>query len=449
MADLAELLSQYRSEQCPKAAARLAGLFDDGSYNETGRSFSAPGRAPTVMTASGRINGLPAYAFAFDSSVDGGAFDEKQAAKVASLYDLAARNGVPIVGIYDSKGAYVNDGAAALNGYSLVLSKAAEVSGVVPVIAIADGVCSGSLALCALTADILVMTGDAELYIDVNRKLDSKAAAEMGLAAGKTGDISGAWALVREYLSHMPSNNLSGVGTEPYGGEKEEAVPTAKEIAVEGSVTELYKDFGTEVCTVLSAIETPNGSVSGGICCIGSGGTVTGEGLAKAARFARLCDAFSLPIVTVIDCEGTDCSDAGAYTSFVRAAAAFAEAGTPKIAVVKKAVGAVFTAFAGKNVSADTVIALADSLIAPIAPLTAAEFLSHDSLKGSEDTSADRKALADKYAKEQANAFCAAACGAADEVCETSELREKIGEALAMAAGKRLAKRIPRKHSTL
>ncbi|MCR5807499.1 MAG: carboxyl transferase, partial [Oscillospiraceae bacterium] len=109
----------------------------------------------------------------------------------------------------------------------------------------------------------------------------------------------------------------------------------------------------------------------------------------------------------------------------------------------------VFTAFAGKNVSADSVIAVPDAVISPIAPLTAAEFLYHDKLEGAVDTKAERDKLAADFALNSANAFAAAAKGAVDDVADPEALRSYIVNTLDISRGKRLARRIPKKHGII
>ena len=141
---------------------------------------------------------------------------------------------------------------------------------------------------------------------------------------------------------------------------------------------------------------------------------------------------------------------AGKTTTCAKLAGAYAEATCAKIVLVSgKACGGAFIALAGRNAAADAVFALPEAVIAPVEPVTAAEFLYHDKLKGASDLAAERNKLAAEYAENEASAFAAAAKGAADDVVTAEEAREKIASVLDITAGKRLNKRLPKKHSIL
>ena len=138
----------------------------------------------------------------------------------------------------------------------------------------------------------------------------------------------------------------------------------------------------------------------------------------------------------------------------VRAAArlsgVYADATCAKIAVISgKACGAAFIAFAGKNAAADQVFALPEAVVAPVDPVTAAEFLYHDKLKGASDLAAERNKLAAEYAESEASAFAAAEKGAVDEIVTAENVRTAVAGVLDITAGKRLNKRLPKKHSVL
>ncbi len=450
MANIGDMLAQYRDRSPCAARERLGLFFDGGKYNELFASCAADGRTPSVIAAFGYSDGCPRYAFAQDVTAESGAFDSVQAEKIVSLYELAARNGVPVVGFYDSHGAFVSDGAAALNAYSAVLERVSDLSGVVPTVSVISGICSGSMALIALGADITVMTEGSELYYDVSQKFTAEDAAKKGLVAASFENDAQAAAFVRTYLAFMPANNLEGIAPVEFDEPTFAGASTADEfagsVADYGSQCEVYAEYGTAAYT---AFATVSGNAVG-ICATNkTGDKLTDDDLSKLLRFVRLCDAYSIPVITLVDTQGVDYSGNAGLT-FLRLSSAYAEFTAPKIAVIgKMAVGAVFTAFAGKNASADAVFAMPDSVIAPIAPVTAAEFLWHDELKGATDTAAARKRLADRYALENANAFEAARHGAVSAVAEGAELRGLIADTLAISQGKRLSKRIPRKHGII
>ncbi|MDY3792665.1 MAG: carboxyl transferase domain-containing protein [Oscillospiraceae bacterium] len=443
-------LAEYTAAKaaCP-ARERLSALFDDGVFTETASGRSAGGDPSGVVTAYGYINGCPAYAFSQDSTAAKGAVSRAHSEKVCRMFDLAAKNGVPVVGIYDSCGAFIEDGADALNAYSEILLEAGNLSGVVPTVSVIAGVCAGSMAVVAAAADYVVMTEGAELYAAVGGDSSAKAAAESGVVSATAENDAAAMESVRKYLSLMPQNNLSPLPEFEFDAPAAASFESASEgimsIADEGSIVELRADFGKASQTALCTI----GGTTAGIAAVGKG-KLTADDCAKLAGFVRLCDAFSIPVVTVVDTEGFDMSGAESVRAAARLSGAYADATCAKIAVVSgKAYGAAFIAFAGKNAAADQVFALPEAVIAPIDPVTAAEFLYHDKLKGASDLAAERNKVAAEYAENEASAFAAAAKGAVDDVIPAESVRSAVMGVLDITAGKRLNKRLPKKHSVL
>ncbi|MDD6990751.1 MAG: carboxyl transferase domain-containing protein [Oscillospiraceae bacterium] len=443
-------LAEYTAAKaaCP-ARERLSALFDDGVFTETASGRSAGGDPSGVVTAYGYINGCPAYAFSQDSTAAKGAVSRAHSEKVCRMFDLAAKNGVPVVGIYDSCGAFIEDGADALNAYSEMLLETGNLSGVVPTVSVIAGVCAGSMAVVAAAADYVVMTEGAELYAAVGGDSSAKAAAESGVVSATAENDAAAMESVRKYLSLMPQNNLSPLPEFEFDAPAAASFESASEgimsIADEGSIVELRADFGKASQTALCTI----GGTTAGIAAVGKG-KLTADDCAKLAGFVRLCDAFSIPVVTVVDTEGFDMSGAESVRAAARLSGAYADATCAKIAVVSgKAYGAAFIAFAGKNAAADQVFALPEAVIAPIDPVTAAEFLYHDKLKGASDLAAERNKVAAEYAENEASAFAAAEKGAVDDVIPAESVRSAVMGVLDITAGKRLNKRLPKKHSVL
>ena len=434
---------------CP-ARERLSALFDDGVFTETASGRSAGGDPSGVVTAYGYINGCPAYAFSQDSTAAKGAVSRAHSEKVCRMFDLAAKNGVPVVGIYDSCGAFIEDGADALNAYSEMLLEAGNLSGVVPTVSVIAGVCAGSMAVVAAAADYVVMTEGAELYAAVGGDSSAKAAAESGVVSAVAENDTAAMESVRKFLSLMPQNNLSPLPEFEFDAPAAASFETASEsvssIADEGSVIELRADFGKASVTALCTI----GGTTAGIAALDKSARLTADDSAKLAGFVRLCDAFSIPVVTVVDTEGFDMSGAESVRAAARLSGAYADATCAKIAVVSgKAYGAAFIAFAGKNAAADQVFALPEAVIAPVDPVTAAEFLYHDKLRGASDLAAERNKVAADYAENEASAFAAAEKGAVDDVIAAEGVRSAVMGVLEITAGKRLNKRLPKKHSVL
>ena len=430
-----------------KAKERLANLFDEGMYTEIDAGVKNGEDYAGVITAYGYVDGSPVYAFSQDSSVKGGAVSKQHAAKICKIYDLASRTGVPVVGIYDSNGAFIDDGAEAIKAYSDMLMWTNNLSGVVPQVSVIAGTCAGSSAMVACSADFVVVTDDAELYTTVGKEVKGEDAVANGTAALSAKDDKEAMEAVKKLIAMLPANNISAIPMFEFAATGKTASGTASDIteaiADADSIVELSDGFGTAAYT---AIATIGGSAVGIAATNKTADKLTSDDCAKLARFVRTCDAFTIPVLTIVDTEGFD-SDA-CVRDMAKLANAYAEATTLKLTLVAgKAYGAAMAAFGAGN--ADVTYAYADAVISPVAPVTAVEFLWHDKLKGAADLSAERNKLAAQYADENASAFDAAAKNCVDDIITAEEARTKVQTVLEVMAGKRMTKRLPKKHSNM
>lgn len=173
---------------------------------------------------------------------------------------------------------------------------------------------------------------------------------------------------------------------------------------------------------------------------------LTSDDCSKLARFVRTCDAFSIPVLTYIDTEGFASNTC--VRDMAKVSNAYAEATTLKVSVVSgRAYGVAMAAFGAGN--ADVTYAYPEAVISPIAPVAAVEFLWHDKLKGAANLSEERNKLAAQYADENASAFDAASKGCVDGIISADEARGKIIAVLELMNGKRMTKRLPKKHSNM
>lgn len=438
------------------ARTRLTYLFDAGTFTELDPYYSADSDLAGVVTAFGYVEGNPVYAFSQDITVKNGALTEAHAKKIVKVYDLAAKTGVPVVGIYDSFGADLNNGCKALNSYGELLMWTSNLSGVVPQISVVAGVCAGTSAMLAESADFVVVTKDSQLYVAPNSDVDNSAenAGKNGTASVVAEDDKEALEVAKAILLKLPQNNLSPVPMYEFALPETafgaDADTQAKAVCDDESLIELSADFGGASYTALGSI---GGATVGVVATNKTEDKLTADDCTKIARFVRVCDAYAIPVVTLVDTEGFKADNAtetaGAVREMTKLAHAYAEATTIKISVVTgKAYGPAFIALAGKGANADLVYATPDAVISALAPITAVEFLAHDELKGAEDLTVARNTLADKYAKEQANSAVAAMNGCVDNVIETAQLREALVNAIEIMAGKRIS-RLPKKHSNI
>ncbi len=438
----------YSAADCQSAAAkRLAELFDDGQFTELDAAVMNGNSPAGVITAYGYVDGSPVYAFSQDRAVKGGAVNSRHAAKICKVFDLASRTGVPVVGIYDSNGAFVDDGAEAIKAYSDILLWTSNLSGVVPQISVIAGTCAGSAAMAACSADFVVITDDGELYTTPGKDIKGEDAVANGTAALSAKDDKAAMEAVKKLIAILPANNISSAPMFEFSETGKAASGTADEIAMavadSDSVIELSSGFGTSAYT---AIATVGGSAVGIAATNKSADKLTSDDCSKLARFVRTCDAFSIPVLTYIDTEGFASNTC--VRDMAKVSNAYAEATTLKVSVVSgRAYGAAMAAFGAGN--ADVTYAYPEAVISPIAPVAAVEFLWHDKLKGAANLSEERNKLAAQYADENASAFDAASKGCVDGIISADEARGKIIAVLELMNGKRMTKRLPKKHSNM
>lgn len=442
-------LNEYKEKinAAGPAKARLVSLFDDGIFTELDAGVVSGDNLAGVITAYGYVDGSPVYAFSQNKDIKGGAVNPAHAEKICKLYDLASRTGIPVVGVYDSNGAVIDDGADAINAYSQMLMWTNNLSGVVPQISVICGACIASAALIACSADFVIATESAELYISASADKNVNDSTKNGTVSISVKDDKEAMETARKLLSVLPANNLSAAPDfefdAPAAAAEGKAADIATAIADNGSIIELSADFGTAAYT---AICTVGGSAVGIAATNKTDSKLTSDDSSKLARFVRTCDAFSIPVITIIDTEGFDKN--GNIRDLAKLSNAYAEATTLKISVCTgKAYGSAMVALGAGN--ADVTYAYANAVISPVAPLTAVEFLWHDKLKGAKDLAAERNKLAAEYSDNNASAFLAAEKGAVSEVISSNETRNKIVSVLEVMAGKRMNKRLPKKHSNM
>ena len=426
-----------------KAYQRLQLLFYEGTFVEID-SFTKSGDGRAEAAAGfGSVDGCPVYAFAQNSDVEGGAMSKAQAAKICKVYELAEKTGAPVVGIYDSIGARLNESCEMLAAYGDVMLKANNLSGVVPQIAVIAGPCLGASSMIAAAADVVIMSEDGQFALQTNGEGgDLKEASESGLVHLTAKDDKEAVAKARELITLLPSNNLSGAPITDFAdsaaetdGESGASIIAA--VMDQDSFIEFQAGFGAGFIAGLAKL---GGNTVGVVASEEK--TADGKACEKAARLVRFCDAFAIPVITFVNAESFCCIKAACKLTN-----AYAEATTAKISVITgEAYGAVYMALAGAAAGVDVAYAWPTASISALNPTTAAVMLWSDKLKGSSNPTADRAKLIAEYKDQEACPFKAAGDGFVQDVIEPSETRLKLYAALDMLAGKRVT-RLPKKHA--
>ena len=458
------------------ARERILSLFDEGTFMETGAyvmrrssEFEA-GKSDdleAVICGFGSVNGCLVYAFSQDFSRTRGGVSEAQAKKLHDLYRLATENGAPVVGIFDSAGAYLPEGVRALAAYGAIMKEASLASGVVPQIAVIPGIAQGAAAIVAAMFDFLIIT-EKSASISVNPPFLTGAdtgkapfAKESGLAAISVSDDDAAMAKAREMLSYLPANNAEGtvesistddcnrmVSLEEYkaSGDMKKCVAA---FADDGKFVELWAEYAPEaVCGLCS--------VGGVVCGIlannhaEKNGTLTAPATRKLAKLLSFCDSFAIPVITVVDSHGLDVSveaEKAPYAAEIaKLAVLYASARTALITVVAgEAYGSVFPVMGAKSLGADFVLAREDAKIGVMNASSAVAFLWNDKIGGD----VTRAALEKEWDETVGTPAAAAMAGEVDDVIEDGELRQRLCAAVMMLRSKSKTSSPVRRHANL
>ena len=426
--------------------AKIAALFDAGTFVETGAFMKRGNDLTGVVCGYGAVNGKLVYAFAQDSDRKKGAIDALQAEKIAMLYSMAQKNGAPVVGMFDSIGATVADGASVLSAYGKLLKVVSDASGIIPQIAIINGVCAGMAATVAAMFDVVVtIKGQSELYVNApflaGKEIGTADYTSLnGLASINAENEADAVAKAVKLVSMLPSNCEEGVAIEELTDDINRTVAVeglsgknlVESLCDAGSFLVLGEAYATEMVTGLATF----GGVTCGVVANDAavnGGVITCDGAKKAAKLVSFCDSFSIPVVTLVDsigvATGAEAEGAPLAAQLGKLAMAYATADTAKIGVVcGKAYGAAFTLMGSKALGADMVYALPTAEISVMAPESAVAFLWNDKITA--DTS--RSDLVAKWTQECASPEAAAADGSIDDVVASLELRQRICAAIYM-----------------
>lgn len=436
------------------ARARLAKLFDGGCYTEVDRFLKNNDTECEVVAAFGDVNGFPVYAYAQSIDINKGAMGKVQASKIAHVYDMALKTGAPVVAIFDSCGAHVDEGVEALEAYGSLIKYAGNLSGVVPQIAIVAGPCIGSAAVLASLSDFVIMTDKAEFYITSPAFADSSKtqlgkpslAAKNGTAALVTNSDDEAIEKAAEILSYMPSNNLCETPvTEYIAASYHEGFFS---VIDDDSFFELSAEYGPAIKTGFARL--------GGVC-VGivsnvpdvNEGYFCADSAKKAAKFVRLCDSFSIPVITFVDSLGVlakeECDLAGEVKAISILTSAYSEATTAKIVLVTgNAVAGAYIAFVSSAASPDMVFAWPEAVIGALPKQTAVQLLYKDRMVAGEK----RSELEQEYATQKCSPFVAAASGLVNDIISPEETAAKVISALEVLSSKRVST-ISKKHNNL
>lgn len=465
------------------ARERIEVLLDEGSFEEFDMFVAHrcvdfgmekqkyPGDG--VITGWGTINGRMVYVYSQDFTVLGGSLSETHAAKICKVMDMAIKNGAPIIGLNDSGGARIQEGVAALGGYADVFQRNIMASGVVPQISVIMGPCAGGAVYSPAITDFIFMVKDSSYMFvtgpDVVKTVTNEivTAEELGGAKTHTSKSSvadGAFdndmeALfeVRRLVDLLPLNNRDKAPVRPYfdsHSRTEDSLDTlipdntnspydmhelVRKLADEGDFYEIQKDFAKNILTGFIRLE---GSTVGVVANqpMVLAGCLDIDSSRKAARFVRFCDAFEIPILTLVDVPGFLPGTSQEYGGVIKHGAkllfAYGEATVPKVTVItRKAYGGAYDVMASKHLRGDFNYAWPTAEIAVMGAKGATEIIHRSDLGDAEKIAAHTQDYEDRFA----NPFVAAERGFIDEVIMPRNTRVRVARAFASLRNKQVS----------
>ncbi|QFU09355.1 putative propionyl-CoA carboxylase beta chain 5 [Rhodobacteraceae bacterium THAF1] len=464
------------------ARERLELLLDDDSFEEfdmfvTHRATDfgmAENKIPGdgVITGWGTINGRQVYVYSQDFTVLGGSLSETHAQKICKVMDMAMQNGAPIIGLNDSGGARIQEGVASLAGYADVFQKNVLASGVIPQISVIMGPCAGGAVYSPAMTDFIFMVKDTSYMFvtgpDVVKTVTNEVvtAEELGGASTHTKKSSvadGAFendveALIeiRRLVDFLPLSNRSIPPVRPFFDDPkriDDSLDTVipdnpnmpydmkeviTKVADEGDFFEIQEDYAKNILTGFIRLEGQTVGVVANQPMV-LAGVLDIDSSRKAARFVRFCDAFEIPILTLVDVPGFLPGTSQEYGGVIKHGAkllfAYGEATVPKVTVItRKAYGGAYDVMASKHLRGDFNYAWPTAEIAVMGAKGAVEILYRSEL-GDKDKIAERTA---EYEANFANPFKAAERGFIDEVILPQSTRRRVSRAFASLRGKRL-----------
>lgn len=481
------------------ARERIAMLLDEGSFEEYDmfvrhrctnfgmekHHFDGDG----VVTGQGTIDGRIVYVFAQDFTVSGGSLSETMAQKICKVMDMAVKNGAPCIGLNDSGGARIQEGICALAGFGEIFQRNIMASGVIPQISGIFGPCAGGAVYSPALTDFNIMIKDTsymfltgpgvvktvtgEVVTQEELGGASVHATKSGVAHFAAENEEEGIRTIKRLLSYIPQNNREKAPFKPTNDSPARIDDSLNEIIPDnpnkpydmyqvigsiiddGEFFEIHKSWAKNIIIGFAHM---NGRSVGIVANQPKilAGVLDINASRKAARFVRFCDAFNIPIVTLVDVPGFLCGTQQEYGGIIVHGAkllyAYGEATVPKVTVtLRKSYGGSHIVMSCKQLRGDINYAWPSANIAVMGAEGAVEILYSKEIKATESPE-EKARLADEKKKEYNDLFCnpysAASYGYIDDVIEPRNTRFRVIRALEQLADKKLENPV-RKHDNL
>lgn len=471
------------------AMKRIHELLDDNSFVEVGAYVTArstdfnmqaqetPGDG--VITGYGTIEGALVYVYSQEASVMGGSMGEMHAAKIEKLYHMAMKTGAPVIGLLDCAGLRLQEGIDALNGFGRLYLCQTMASGVIPQIQAVFGTCGGGMAVASAMADFTFMEEKANLFVNapnaiVSNDTDTSDAKFQSEEAGNvcmTGTEEEILSAIHTLVSVLPANNEDDLsydecgddlnrlceGLESFSGDTAAALAL---ISDDGFYMEMKKAYAPSMVTAfirlngttVGCVANRSESLENGEKTAEYGTELTAQGCEKAAEFVTFCDAFNIPVLTLVNTtgyKGCKCTEKKIAKAAAKLTYAYANATVPKVTVITgKAYGTPYLTMGSKAVGADIVYAWPGAEIGMMDAQSAARIMYADEIAKAEDGAALLNEKADQYRALQSSPEAAARRGYVDDIIEAKDTRKRVIAAFEMLFTKR-EDRPAKKHGTV
>ncbi len=476
------------------ARERLDLLFDTGTFEEIGRfnggDINNDVAGCAVITGFGEVYGKKVAVYAQDFSVRGGTLGRAEGQKICHLLDMALQLAVPVVALIDSGGARIQEGVNALTQYGRIFKKTCEASGLIPQISLILGPCAGGAVYCPALTDFIIMTREhSNMFVtgpDVVKAATGESISMDDLGGGYVHnstsgvahylgeDEADAIDYARTILAYLPQNCNQNPPTFAYAATRADR-ETAKQLAtiVPSNDRQPY-----DVLDVIRAIvdygefvqvqELYAASAVVGFACIDghpvgivanqpkvNAGILDVNSSEKVARFVRLCDAFNLPVVTLVDTPGykpgSDQEHAGIIRRGAKVIYAYANAQVPLVTVIlRKAFGGAYIVMGSKSMGADFNYAWPTSQIAVLGAQGAVNIIHRKDLQKAkergQDVDALRKKLVENYENTTVNANLSLETGQIDAMIDPEQTRDVIANSLKILRSKKRVSRTGKHH---
>jgi acetyl-CoA carboxylase carboxyltransferase component len=473
------------------ARERIMALLDEGSFDEydmfvehDARDFDMDKKtlpSDGVIIGTGTIYGAPVAIFAQDFTVAGGSLGLMHSRKITKIMDHALKMRMPLIGINDSGGARIQEGVNSLAGYGEIFFRNTISSGVIPQISVILGPCAGGAVYSpALTDFVFVVDNISKMFITGPEVIKTVLGEEVSMedlgGARIHSEITGnahffatsedeCFEQIKKLITFIPWNNERKAKPFEAGEPKPEfnidkIVPddptlpydvkdVIRAIIDNSDFFEIMENYARNIVIGFGRM---NGKTIGFVANqpLEMAGVLDVDSSDKAARFIRYCDAFNIPIITLVDLPGympgVDQEHAGVIRHGAKVLYAYSEATVPKITVIlRKAYGGGYIAMASRHLRADFVFAWPTAEIAVMGPEGAANIIFRKEIMSSDDPDGTRRQKVEEYKEKFANPYIAASRGYIDAVIEPSETRKFLLHSINVSENKSI-QMPPKKH---